>query len=111
MMPLRPDLDVRLRALVDAAAEGPGALDPALRRRAARAEPLPEPLGDFAAKAARGTLGPQDVEALRRAGYDEDEVFELTVSAVLGWAKAQLDAAMRALQDAEAPLETKEEPA
>lgn len=96
------DLDVRLRVLLEDAAEGPGALDRALRRAAARGGPLPEPLGTFARNVAAGAATPRDVEALRRAGLGDDEVFELAVSAVLGWAKARLDAGLRALEDAEA---------
>lgn len=96
------DPDAALRALLARVVAGPGALDPELRRRAARGEALPEPLATFAAKLAAGALQPQDVEGLRRAGLSEDAVFDLAVATVLGWAKLRLDAGLAALERAEA---------
>ncbi len=40
----------------------------------------------------------EDVDALRRAGLGEDEIFELTVAAALGVALDHLDAAKRAMR-------------
>ena len=39
-----------------------------------------------------------DVDALRRAGHDEEEIFELTVAAALGVAMVSRDAGLRALR-------------
>jgi len=40
----------------------------------------------------------QDFEALRVAGYDEDAIFEITLSIALGAAMARLEQGLRALE-------------
>ena len=95
------DHDVRFRRLLREVLESPGELPPAVRAQAAAEAPLPEPLASFARKLRAGApVHGEDVEALRRAGYSEDAVFELTVAVALGLAKRRLDEGLRALQEA-----------
>ena len=96
------DADERLRSLVAWVLQAPGTLDPALRRQALELAPLPGPAGEYVRKLERGgSPTADDVGALRDAGYSEDQVFELTVSAALGAAKRRMDAGLRALDEAE----------
>ncbi len=95
------------RAMSDlqaAVLESPGELDPAVRRAIATrvalrsgaaqraAEPLPTPLADYVEKVGTRAfdMKDEDVEALRRAGYSEEAVFEATVAAALGAGLARL---------------------
>jgi alkylhydroperoxidase family enzyme len=41
----------------------------------------------------------EDVTAVRRAGYDEDSVFELTIAAAVGVARRRLDLALDAIAE------------
>ncbi len=43
------------------------------------------------------TIGDADVDALRRAGMTEDEIFEQTVAAAIGEGFRRLDAAREAI--------------
>ena len=88
------------------AVDGPGTA-PIERRRAAHANAgvaLPEDRERFVDKVARAAykITDEDVESLKRAGVAEDEIFELAVCAAVGEASRQLDAAMAALDAAEA---------
>jgi alkylhydroperoxidase family enzyme len=84
--------------------EGPGRTDPALRRAAAQNAGLPPALQAYVDTVHRHAyrMRDQDVEALRAAGYTEDQVYEITVAAALGAAGERLRAALRALEDADA---------
>ena len=84
--------------------EGPGHTDPALRRAAASGQGLPPALQPYVDTVRRHAYRVQDadVEALRGAGYSEDQLYEITVSAALGAAGERLRAALRALEDADA---------
>ena len=90
---------------------GSGRTEPALRRaiearaavlggRAAAAGEVPERLRAFvdtvAVNAYRVT--PEDVEGLRRDGWSEDEIFEITASAALGAGLGRLERGMAALR-------------
>jgi hypothetical protein len=44
----------------------------------------------------------QDIENLKRAGYSEDAIFELTVSAALGVALEQLESATAVIRSPDA---------
>jgi alkylhydroperoxidase family enzyme len=63
-----------------------GALDVSVRRAVFAGEPAPAALASYADKvrhhAYKVTDG--DVEAIRRAGYSEDQIFELTVAVAVG---------------------------
>jgi alkylhydroperoxidase family enzyme len=84
----------RLRA---ATLDGPGELDPELRRAAA-AGTLDGPAGDFVRKVHTGAhrMVDADVLALREAGWNDEAIFELTVAAALGAGLERLDAGLRA---------------
>lgn len=61
---------------------------------------LPEDLGAFADRVAGGAwrVTPEEVEALLEAGYSEEEVFEVTVSAALGAGCGRLERGLAALR-------------
>jgi alkylhydroperoxidase family enzyme len=95
------------RAILDT----PGDLDPAVRLAAeayaaniatpgARpAATLPAELVPYVDKVARHAyeVGDEDIDALRRAGYSEDAVFELTLATALGAARARLERGLAVL--------------
>lgn len=99
--------------LVHAVLHGPGETSVLLRQAAAAragvlapntAElgPLPPGLAPFVDRLAQepGKLRSVDVTALRVAGYDEDELFELATSVALGAALSRLEQGLAALQEA-----------
>ena len=79
--------------------EGPGRLDPAVRRAAFTGDPVPEPVAAFVDKVRHHAykVTDTDVEMLHRAGFGDDEVFELTVSTALGAGLSRLDRARAVL--------------
>ena len=86
--------------LVDAVLEGPGTLDATTRRSAAaQAADVPETLRGYVDKVARNAykVTDEDVEALRAAGWSEDQIFEATVSCALGAGLRRLEAGLRAI--------------
>lgn len=92
----------------------PGDTDPALRRaiEARTAElggrpgpaagEIPEALRGFVDKVARHAykVTERDIEELRSAGYGEDAIFEITLSAALGAGMSRLERALAALRGA-----------
>jgi alkylhydroperoxidase family enzyme len=88
-----------MKRLVDAVLAGPGALDPDIRRAAADGADLPEALRGYLDKVARHAykVTDEDVEALRAAGYSEDQIFEATVSCALGACLRRLEAGLSAI--------------
>jgi hypothetical protein len=66
-----------MQRLVDAVLAGPGTLDQSMRRAAAEGAQVPE--------------------ALRAAGYSEDQIFEATVSCALGACLRRLEAGLSAI--------------
>jgi adenine-specific DNA methylase len=89
-------------AVVSRALQGPGIASAAARRAAFDNQGVDEPARQLVAKvaAAAWTVTDADVVAAKTAGVTEDEIFELTVCAALGQATRQLDAALRALDEA-----------
>lgn len=89
----------RVRRLEQRALSGPGTLDASVRRAAAGDGPLADDLRGYVTTvhlhAYRVT--DEDVAALRAAGYTEDQIFELTISAALGAGRTRLSAALAAL--------------
>jgi alkylhydroperoxidase family enzyme len=73
----------RLRA---AALDGPGELEPSLRRKAAAGGPLREPAQRYVDKVRLHAyrIVDADLEELRAAGWSEEDIFELTIAAALG---------------------------
>lgn len=104
------ELVERLRAAV---LQGKGKTDPALRQAvAARSAELgggpaappgagiPAGLRDFVDKTALHAyrITDEEVEALRRAGYSEDEIYDVAVSAAIGGGLARLERGLAALE-------------
>ena len=105
-------MDLALR-LKDCVFRGKGRTTPALRQavaaRAAEVAGLPpgEPPGEIPAdlRTYVETIGrhayritDEDVEALKRAGYSEDEIFEISLSAALGAGMSRLERGLAALK-------------
>jgi alkylhydroperoxidase family enzyme len=79
----------------------PGALAPDIRRAAAEGADVPEALRGYLDKVARYAykVTDDDVEALRAAGYYEDQIFEVTVSCALGACLRRLEAGLSAIDE------------
>ena len=89
-----------MRSVVDAVLDGPGTLDPAVRRAIAGEGEVPEALRAYVDKVSRHAykVTDEDITALRAAGYSEDQIFEATVSTALGAGMRRLEAGLRALE-------------
>lgn len=73
-------------------------------RPAGQREILPPPLDTFVEKVARFAykVTDEDFEALKRAGYSEDAIFEITVCAAVGAGAARFERALQALRESHA---------
>jgi hypothetical protein len=83
--------------------DGPGVLEPSRRRAAFEGHPLGVDLADrYVGSIHRDAyrITERDVEELRQAGWSEDQIFELSISAAFGAARDRLDAALRAVEGA-----------
>ena len=93
---------------IERALNGPGKASAAHRRAAYdnNKAGLPAEVGALVEKVARSAakITDDDVEAAKRAGVSEDELFELSICAALGQAMRQLDAAYGAIVAAERGL-------
>ena len=71
-----------------------------LRDAAQPERPVPDDFAVYVEKVRRRALDvtDDDVEALSRAGHDEDEIFEQTVSAAVAAGLMRLDAALGTLR-------------
>jgi alkylhydroperoxidase family enzyme len=89
-----------IEALRKAVFESAGAVAPALRQAVARNQALPEALRAYVDKVARHAykVTDEDVAALKRAGYSDDQLFEITVSAAVGAGLSRLEAGLQALR-------------
>ncbi len=90
----------KIERLRSAVLEGSGELDPEVRGAAYAGEGVPEPFALYLDKIARHAykVTDGDVEALRAAGYSEDEIFEATVSAALGAGLRRLEIGLGAIR-------------
>jgi hypothetical protein len=90
----------KVRQLKEAVLSGPGTLDPTVREAASLAVELPGALGPYVKKVARHayTVTDEDITALRLAGYLDDQIFEVTVSAALGAGLVRLESGLLALR-------------
>jgi alkylhydroperoxidase family enzyme len=93
----------------------PGDTDPALRqaiearsaeqggRPAPATGEIPEALRAYVDKVARHAykVTERDIEELKRAGYSEDAIFEITLSAALGAGMSRLERGLAALRGEE----------
>ena len=82
---------------------GPGDLDPSIRQAAANSGDVPEEMKKYVQKVALHAykVTDEDVQALLKAGYSEDQIFELTVSTALGVALDRRHAGLRSLRKGE----------
>lgn len=89
-----------LRQAVEARAAALSGRVGAARAGAAAGGELPEDLGAFADRVAGGAwrVTPEEVAALLEAGYSEEEVFEVTVSAALGAGCGRLERGLAAMR-------------
>lgn len=89
----------KMKRLEDTVLFGPGVLDPAVRRVASIAGELPGVAGWYVKKVWERAheITSEDIAALRRIGYSEDQIFELTISAALGAGLVRLESALGAL--------------
>ena len=98
--------------LIDAILNSPGETDPALRsaieaqsvqlslRSTQSVEPVPPALVPYVKKVALYAykITDEDVAALQSAGYSEDAIFEITLSAALGAGMTRLERGLAALK-------------
>jgi alkylhydroperoxidase family enzyme len=90
-----------VEAIRKAALDAPGKLDLAVRRAAATADgEVPAPVAAYVDKVRRHAykVTDDDIAALKKAGYSEDQIFELTVGVAVGACVRRYDAAMAALE-------------
>src|SRR5215471_2764026 len=103
-----------VQRMVEAVLSGPADTDPVLRRAieawaaklggrpGAEVVEIPAELTGYVNKVALHaykTLD-EDIEALRNAGYSEDAIFEITLSAAIGAGQARLERGLAALKGA-----------
>jgi hypothetical protein len=90
------------KELVRRVLEEHGATSHAERRAAFDNACFAEPLRAFVDKVANAayTISDEDVDAVRKSGVSEDQIFELVVCAAVGQATRQYDHALRALNEA-----------
>jgi alkylhydroperoxidase/carboxymuconolactone decarboxylase family protein YurZ len=93
----------RVATLRAAVFESVGRVDAALRRAVAQAHEVPEPLRAYVDKVHRHAykVTDEDVEAMKQAGYSQDQLFEITVSAAVGAGLSRLEHGLAALGKAE----------
>ena len=90
------------RRVHDAVLGDAGALPRATRLALATGSGIPPELEAYAHKVARHAyrVTDRDVDALRAAGYDDDAIFEVTVSVALGAGLHRRDVGLAALERA-----------
>ena len=98
--------------LIDAILSSPGETDPALRKAVKEysslfsshasmpVDQMPAALNTYVKKVALHAykVTEEDVERLRTAGYNEDAIFEITLSAALGAGMTRLESGLAALK-------------
>jgi alkylhydroperoxidase family enzyme len=99
---LDPKFATKLAELDRRLLERPATLDAAVRKAAASGSGLPEALAGYVDTVRKHAyeVTDADIEALGAAGYSEDQIFELTVAAAYGAARARLDAGLHAMSTA-----------
>lgn len=81
----------------------PGALPPQVRQAAAIAGEVPEVMRTYVQKIVTSAykVTDEDVQLLLQAGYSEEQIFELTVSAALGAGLTRLKRGLESLEEGE----------
>jgi hypothetical protein len=100
-----PDQDQKRaahRALVDRVLNGEGKASPELRARAFSNTDLPAPLQALIGKVATSPAQVTDADfaAAKAAGFSEDQLFELVISAAVGQSTRLYEAGLAALAEA-----------
>ena len=92
----------RLSELREHVIEGPGKLSVAVRRAAESGGSVPTEAQAYVDKIRRHAykVVDRDVEALKAAGWSEDEIFELTVATALEAGVSRWDRAGRLIEEA-----------
>jgi rhodanese-related sulfurtransferase len=93
------DIREAREALVRRILEGAGKASPSERRAAFNNSGVAGPLGVLVDKAARHAyrVTDEDINAVKRSGLSEDQVFEIVVYVAIGQASRQYNAALAAL--------------
>jgi alkylhydroperoxidase family enzyme len=96
-----PKFTTKLADLERRLLDGPGSLDPGVRRAAASGSDMPPQLAAYLEKVRHRayTVTDDEVEALKASGWTEDQLFELTVAAAFGAARRRLQAGLDALHE------------
>jgi alkylhydroperoxidase family enzyme len=96
---LDPKFATKLAELDRRLLERPGTLDAAIREAAASGGALPQALAGYVDTVRRHAyeVTDADIAALVAAGYSEDQIFELTIAAAYGAARARLQAGLDAM--------------
>jgi alkylhydroperoxidase family enzyme len=92
----------KMQRVVEAVLDGPGELDPSVRKAIVEGKAdgqIPPALLPYLDKVAHRawTMTDEDVEALRRAGLSEDQIYEATVASALGAGLERLRAGLAVL--------------
>jgi alkylhydroperoxidase family enzyme len=89
----------RVAALRAAVFGSPGQVEPDLRLAVGHMHDVPEPLRAYVEKVHRHAhrITDEEVEALKQAGYSQDQLFEITVSAAVGAGLSRLERGLAAL--------------
>jgi alkylhydroperoxidase family enzyme len=91
---------VKMERLKRIVLHSPGRLEPSIREAACNGADLPGVLGRYVKKVAYAAheITDRDIAALRDAGYTEDQIFEVTVSAAMGTGLLRLEVGLCALK-------------
>lgn len=92
-----------VKRLTDAVLESRGETEPELRRAIAAREMsrVPDALKSYVEKVSQYAykVTDDDIAALQRAGYSEDQIFEVTTAAAVGAALARMERGLSALEE------------
>ena len=93
----------RLEALGAAILDGPGVLETGVRGSAAKNDGVPAAFEAFVKTIHRQAyrVTDEDVAALRSAGADQDQIFEIVISAAYGAALERVQAGLNAVREIE----------
>jgi len=93
----------KLRRIEDRLIAGPGQLDQLIRRSVVEGGESGDDILDAYVDKVRHhayKIVDGDIEALKAAGWSEDQIYELSICAAFGAAKHRLDAGLRAIEQA-----------
>jgi alkylhydroperoxidase family enzyme len=96
-----PKFQTKLQDLERRLLRQPGTLDPEVRKAVATGGDVPDAAAAYVDKVRRHAykVTDRDIEQLREAGYSEDQIFELTLAAAYGAARARLDTGLDAMAE------------